>query len=139
VFLSILTPPQQRVFLEAARAVVEQDGHIADVEQALIDGLHSECGLDETPTALRDVSAIAAEAADALDHGPVRRAFVLELAGVVLIDGHSHADEVAAVTEIARALDVADEHLDEMFAFAARAQALVVDGRRLIATQQEES
>ncbi|MTD44891.1 hypothetical protein GKE82_11455 [Conexibacter sp. W3-3-2] len=136
MFLSILTPAQQRVFLEAARAVIEQDGHVADVEQALLDGLHSECGLDEEPAAPRDIAAIAADASAALDTGPARRAFVLELAGVALIDGHSHPDEVTAVTEIARALDSTDGFLDAAFAFAARAQALVVDGQRLVATDE---
>lgn len=135
MFLSILTPPQQRVFLGAARAVVEQDGQVAEVEQALLDGLRSECGIDELPTTSDDVASVRDAASTVLDNDTARRAFVLELAGVVFIDGDAHAAEVAAVTEIAGGLGIAADQLDAMFAFAARAQALVVEGQRLIATQ----
>ncbi len=95
MILNILTPPQEKVFLEAARAVIEQDRHGADVEPALLDRSHSACGLDEQPVTRRNIAVIAAEADSALDSGPARRAFLLELAGVVLVDGHAPPDQRA--------------------------------------------
>jgi len=133
LFLNLLTPPQQRVFVQGARAVAEQDGELAEVEQALIAALQAECGLDELPAA-QDAAGICAAAVAVLDSDLARRVFILELAGVAVIDGEAHAAEVALVGEIAVQLGIEGAELAEMLAFAGRARALVVDGQRLIAT-----
>lgn len=136
MFLNLLTPPQQRVFVQAARAVAEQDRVIEAVERSLLDALQAECGLDELPDR-EPLSEVAAEAVKVLDSDLVKRVFVLELAAVAVIDGHAHPSEVQLVEVIAGGLGISEADLTEMFGFAGRAQALAADGQRLIATMNE--
>lgn len=136
MFLNLLTPPQQRVFVQAARAVTEQDGVVDAVEQGLLAALQAECGLAELPDreTLADIGTAAVEV---LDSALVRRVFVLELAAVAVIDGGAHASEVRLVEVLAAGLGIAEADLTEMFAFAGRAQALAAEGQRLLATADE--
>jgi len=49
MFLNLLDPDQQRLFVVAARMVAEQDGKVVDVEQSLLDAVIAECSIDEDP------------------------------------------------------------------------------------------
>lgn len=138
MFLNLLTPRQQRVFVQAARAVAEQDGVVDAVEQSLLAALQAECGLDELPERETLVD-IATAAVRVLDSGLVRRVFVLELAAVAVIDGGAHASEVRLVEALATGLGIGETDLAEMFAFAGRAQALAAEGQRLVATGNEDA
>lgn len=133
MFLNLLQPDQQVAFVHAARAVAEQDGEVSEVESALLDAVRAECGLDELPAPDPGLD-VCARAAEVLPDDVARRVFVLELAGVALIDGDAHPSEVAFVREVADALGISGAALVDMLAFAARAQQLVVDGQRLVAS-----
>lgn len=133
MFLNLLRPDQQIAFIHAARAVAEQDGQVTEVEVALLDGLRAECGLAELPPTEADAD-VAGMAADVLQDDVARRVFMLELAGVALIDGEAHPAEVELVGAFGAALGVTGDALAEMLAFAERGQRLILDGRRIIAT-----
>jgi len=133
MFLNLLQPDQQVTFVHAARAVVEQDGEVSEVESALLDAVRAECGLDELPVPDPALD-VCARAAEVLPDDVARRVFLLELAGVALIDGDAHPSEIGLVREVADALGISGAALDDMLAFAARAQQLVVDGQRIVAT-----
>lgn len=133
MFLSLLQPDQQVAFVHAARAVAEQDGEITQVEVALLDALRAECGLEELPP-VRAGADIAVTVADAVRDDAARRVFMIELAGVAVIDGEAHPAEVGLVGRIGTALEITEEMLAEMLAFAERARQLILDGQRIIAT-----
>lgn len=133
MFLNLLQPDQQVAFVHAARAVAERDGEVSEVESALLDAVRAECGLDELPAPHPELD-VCARAAEVLPDDVARRVFLLELAGVALIDGDAHPSELALVGEVADALGISGAALADMLAFAARAQQLVVDGQRIVAT-----
>ena len=67
-----------------------------------------------------------------LDSTTARNAFLLELAGAMVVDGETSVDEVALVERFADVLNVSRDALTEILAFADRARELVMDGQRLI-------
>lgn len=136
MFLNLLTPPQQRVFIQAARAVAEQDRVVEAVERSLLDALQAECGLDELPDR-EELTEVATEAVKVLDSDVAKRVFVLELAAVAVIDGDAHPSEVRLLEVLAGGLGIGAADLKAMFAFAGRAQKLAAEGQRLIATMNE--
>lgn len=133
MFLNLLTPDQQSLFFELARAATEQDGITHEAEVALLEAVQSECGLPDPPP-VRELDVVLGELPSAFDNGPGRSVLILELAGVALIDGDAHPAEVSVVTTVAERIGVSAELLQECFAFAERARTLVVDGQTLIAT-----
>jgi uncharacterized tellurite resistance protein B-like protein len=138
VFLNLLDPAQQALFLELARAVTEQDGLLADSEEALLAAVQAECMMDEAP-AVRELDAVLEDVASSFDAGPARAVLILELAGVALIDGEAHPAETGVVATVADRIDMSPGRLQECFAFADRARTLIVDGQALIATADEVS
>lgn len=132
MFLNVLTRPQQAAFVHAARAMLRADGQVVEAELALMEAIHAECDLPEVETFEGDA---VAEAVAVLDSVPARNAFMLELAGVAVIDGEAHDAELALLGEFAAGLGVAEERLQEFVAFAERANALVQDGRELLALE----
>lgn len=134
MFLTLLNPDQQRLFLVAARRVAEQDGKVADVEQALLDAVLAECRIDEDPGDMSraEFQAALSDAFAGVPHS--RNAFMLELAGVAVIDGDAHPAELSALAEIGDHLGVADASLARFVEFAMSARDLVVRGRELVAS-----
>ena len=95
MFLNLLDAEQQRLFVMAARAVAEQDGKVADVEESLLDAVLAECEIDRDPGTMAFADLLSA-VDDALSPDPhARNAFLLELAGVAVIDGDAHPSELA--------------------------------------------
>lgn len=132
MFLNLLDADQQRLFVIAARAVAEQDGKVADVEQSLLDAVRAECEIDEDPGEIplpEILSALEPLAGD--PHA--RNAFLLELAGVAVIDGEAHPAELAVFREIGSHLGVSEDALAEFVQFGMSARDLVVRGRELVA------
>lgn len=133
MFLNLLAPAQQQLFIELARAVAEQDGIVAATEQVLLDAVQAECGVAELP-AVRDLDAVLADVPAAFDGEATRSVLVLELAGVALIDGDAHPAELGIVAEVAETVGMTPEKLRECVGFAERSRQLVMDGQLLLAT-----
>jgi uncharacterized tellurite resistance protein B-like protein len=134
MFLNLLDAEQQRLFVMAARAVAEQDGKVADVEESLLDAVLAECEIDQDPGTMAFADLLTA-IDGALSTDPhARNAFLLELAGVAVIDGEAHPSELAVLAQVGECLDVTEERLSEFVDFAVQARALVVRGRGLVAT-----
>lgn len=132
MFLNLLQPDQQRLFVEAARAVAQQDGNVSDAEESLLAAIAAESSLDEMPDQ-RPLDEILNDLENALDERAMRNAFMLELAGVAVIDGDAHPAELTALGKIAETTGVSDAELEEFVAFAFAARDLVVRGRQLVA------
>lgn len=137
MFLNLLDPHQQRLFVIAARAVAEQDGKVAHVEESLLESVLAECEIEEIPA---DMSLT--ELLPALDKAlrgdlHARNAFLLELAGVAVIDGEAHPAELAVLSEIGMRLGLTDETLTRYVQFAIASRDLIVRGRELVATGDE--
>ena len=138
MYLNLLTPRQQRVFLQAARSVAEQDGLRADVEDALLNALHTECGsLPRAQPSVEPLDATLEAAGEALDSRLACRVFMLELAGVATVDGSAEPAEVSVLRAFGDRLGVSDEELAEYFDFGLEVRALAIRGRELIAVGRE--
>lgn len=141
MYLHLLTPPQQLLFLESARALVERDGKLEDVEADLLRALSTECGVsgDDAFTAPRDSEALAEALNGAFDTSVARRVLLLELAGVAVIDGDAHVSELTLLEEIAAGVGISSADLGEMVQFGLDALSLVTRGKELIATGSQGS
>lgn len=131
MFLSLLTPNQADIFVQAAQLVLEADGdEHQDAEIALLEAVKLESGSTRngSPSPLPEV--LAAAAAE-LDDPTQRSAFLLELAGVAVVDGHEHAAEMDVLREFAAQLGL-DAQLDDFLTFARDARDLAARGNQLI-------
>ncbi len=137
LFLNLLMPAQQELFMQAAHLVAAQDGEVDELETALLEALGAESELESLPGAVELANALG-RAPDVLTDGPSRRAFLLELAGVVVIDGEAHPAEVSRLREFADALDVPETQVDRFLDYALQARSFVDTGRTLIATADGE-
>lgn len=133
MFLNTLSPAQQRAFLLAARAVAEADGTVPEIEQALLEGLQMECGYDEDPGRLPIGETLRA-AEEALDSPAARNVFLMELAGVAVVDGIVVDEERELLGTFADRLGHSDAQLEEILEFAEDARTLVERGRTLVAS-----
>lgn len=102
MFLSMLTPHQQGVFLGAARAMANADSRQDEREAELLDAFERETGLTPAvePMAASDVPAAIA----AFDSQPRRVAALVELASVALADGNVHEAERQLLDGVAKAV-----------------------------------
>jgi hypothetical protein len=132
VFLNILTPDQQTLYLRAARVLLESDASVLSPEAALLEAARIECNVAELPEPV-PVDEILEQAPSMLDTAAARNAFLLELAGAMVIDGETAVNEEALLKRFAQILTVSDEDLREFVRFAERARDLVNDGQRLLA------
>jgi uncharacterized tellurite resistance protein B-like protein len=131
MYLQILTPAQRDAYVAAAVAVLRADGQLHASEQALLDMITAEAGAGAVPEAV-DLDATLERLPDLFADPTHRCAFLLELAGVTVIDGEAHPAEVALFHRFAERLELsgrASAFLD----FAIEARALAERGRELIA------
>jgi hypothetical protein len=134
VFLGVLSREQQELFMSAARRMADADGDSPSVEQALLDALLAECGLEEMPPLIQ-LDEVTERIGDAFNEDPHRRnAFMLELAGVVAIDGALHQAELDVLQRLGEASGLPADSLDSFLRFGMKARDLVVEGEQLIAT-----
>lgn len=132
MFLNTLTPDQQTLYLRVARVLLESDASVLSPEAALLEAARIECDVGELPDAA-PVDELLDQAPSLLDTAAARNAFLLELAGAMVIDGETAVNEETLLKRLAEALMVSDEDLSEFVRFAERARDLVIDGRRLLA------
>jgi hypothetical protein len=132
VFLNILSSEQQTLYLQAARELLDADGAIVSPEAALLEAARTECNVDGLPdrAAVRE---LLERAPVVLDSAAARNAFLLELAGAIVVDGEASVDEVELMERFADVLNITRDALGDFLAFAERARELVMDGQRLIA------
>ena len=138
MFLNVLSADQQRLFLDAAATMLSVDGDVASSEAALLEGARIECGLEYEPQQ-RSLDELAAAAMSSLTERPARNAFLLELAGTMVVDGEEAPEEVELLMALAKVLDVSDEALAEFVAFGRQALALVASGQALVALGGEQA
>lgn len=134
MFLSLLTPDQQRLFLQASRSMLDADGDLANVEAALMDAARLECAVDDLPERLPREQLVA-WARDLLDSTPARNAFLLELAGAMVVDGESAPPELEMLRALGDATGGDEALLAEFVDFARRAADVLADGHRLLAIE----
>ena len=107
MYLNYLDEKQQRVFLEAAVLMVRSDETVAAVEQTMIDRIRAESQFDlKEPSGRLALEKVIARAVDTYSEPAQRNVFTLELAGVCVIDGESHEEEMRVLAEFADALGV---------------------------------
>jgi tellurite resistance protein len=130
VFLHVLDAAEQRLFAQVALSLVHADDHLDPREEALLETLRLEMGLDEMPDhdsagdALGDLSEIGSRV--------VARVFMFELAGIVTADGEIHEDERAMLEDVCGRLDVAPDELERFLDFAIRAHEFLKEARALL-------
>ena len=139
MFVSLLSPAQQRTLGQAIHAVASTDGEIHDLEAQFLDALRREGGallevdLDGPALDLPSLEAAAAAAfADEPASSPARRAFVAEVAGMVTIDGESMAGELEILEGLMNAVEVALAESAVFLAFGRKAGDLAREGTELV-------
>lgn len=134
MFLELLTPAQRELFVRAATQVFIAGGGPTPEEKLFLEAAMLESDVNEDPSTLREDELLRA-APDQLSDPTQRRAFLLELAGVVFIDA-PHAQEIETYNRFAQVLGLKDE-ADGFREFAADARALAMRGRNLISTESD--
>jgi uncharacterized tellurite resistance protein B-like protein len=131
MYLQVLNPAQRDAYAVAAVAVLRADGELHAREQTLLDAIAAESGVTGAIEA-GDLDAIL-EGLPALFEDPTQRcAFLLELAGVTVIDGDAHPAEIALFHRFAERLELS-ERASQFIEFAEQTRALAERGRELIA------
>ncbi len=136
MYLQILTPPQREVYAAAAVAVLRADGELHASEEALLGAIAAESG----PTGVverADLEAVLEQLPVLFDDPTQRRAFLLELAGVIVIDGDAHPAELALFHRFAERLELSGR-TSEFIEFAEQTRALAERGRELIAETERD-
>ena len=133
MFITMLDPGQRRLLLRAAAYMSELDGARPEVEHELLAALNVEAGLPEIP----DVPASEAEVLDDLagpfhDAPTQRNVLLLELAGVAMIDGQAHPEEVSFLAKVSNRLGADERLVEEALEFGAAARDLMTRGHDLI-------
>lgn len=139
MFLSLLDGEQQKLFWMSARALTEQAGQVAVLDQALLDSLAAECRLDEDPGRMPWAQLVGQATERLANDRYARNAFMLELAGVAAIDRDANAPELIAYGEMGSELGYSEAELVRFLNFASAAAQLLADGRTLISTGDGDS
>lgn len=134
MFLDMLTPEQQGVFLSAARAMANADAHEDEREAELLNAFERETGLtpDTATMAAKDVP----ESIAAFDSRPRRIAALVELAGVALADGSVHEGERRLLLDVAEAVGLGREDVDSVLRDLELMQSAALRLQQLIATEE---
>lgn len=132
MFLTLLTLPQRELFVQATQLLIESDSLSHEEELELFDAIRLECDFDSTPEP-KDRDTLLAELMTAFDEPTQRNVFLLELAGVLVVDSAETPEESALYEEVGRRLGIAD-YAEEYLEFARDARALTLRGRDLITT-----
>src|SRR3954465_15412053 len=104
MYLRELSALQQELFVEAAVLLARGDGRVTALEDELLDAISAETGSPlPPPEADRALEDLLAEVAVDVDDDTARRIFLLELAGVAVIDAVA-SSEIEALQAFAEAL-----------------------------------
>ena len=135
MFLDLMTTEQQRLFLSAAVGMAEVDEHLHLDEQAFIRRIYREVGGDVQDATRLSHTVLVAQTKAAFDGELVAaRAFLIELAGLVVVDGESSDAELLLLHDLAEAAGVPHADVPLFLDFAQRAVELADDARDLLAT-----
>ena len=134
----MLQEEQRRVLLRAAALLAERDGARPDVEHELLEALNVEAGLPETPDAPASVEELCEEVHAAF-HGDKTacNVLLLELAGIAVIDGSAHPEEISILTAVAEKVGADEALVRQALQFGERAKALLDDGRAFIVSDND--
>jgi uncharacterized tellurite resistance protein B-like protein len=139
VFLELMTEEQQQLFLDTAVRMAHVDGHLHLDESAFIERVQRETGGVVTEASeLSRADLIAKVTKQFSDAGLAGRAFLLELAGLVVADGKRDDAELEFLREIAEVSGVPSADVPLFLDFAERALDLAEDARDLLAASNEE-
>lgn len=140
MFLHQLTPAQRRVFCRLAQHLIALDQVVDIREEVALESSLREMGLRaaELPPAPRTLDEVLPELA-ALDTLESRRVLVLELALVACADRSVELAELPGVPLLLERLDVEEELLPRLQAFARDHHRLVERGKALISPDWDQS
>ena len=135
MFLELMTRDQQQLFLDAAVTLAYADQHLHLDEQAFLKRVAREVGdparnpetLSHAVVVERTGSAFAGAT------GVQARAFMIELAGLVVADSERSDAELSLLHELADAAGVPSADVPLFLDFAGRAVELAEDARDLLA------
>jgi tellurite resistance protein len=129
MFLHVLDAAEQRLFVQVATSLVHADAHLDPREEALLETLRLEMGLDHMPADAAEV-----ESLDFSEIGSplVARVILFELAGIVTSDGEIHEDEREVLEDVSCRLDVPSDQLEQFLDYAMRAHKFLNEARALV-------
>jgi uncharacterized tellurite resistance protein B-like protein len=141
MFLELLTPDQQQLFLDAAMTVAHADQHLDPSEQAFLERMVQEVGgTTRAPVVLTHAELVEATAkVFASSSGIQPRAFMLELAGMTVADGDQSDAELTLLHEIADAAGVPAADVPVFLDFAERTIELAAEAQDLLARSNLET
>jgi hypothetical protein len=129
VFLHVFSAAEQRLFAQVAISLVHADARLDPREDALLETLRLEMGLDHMPAEAGSV-----ESLDFSEVGSqlIARVILFELAGIVTADGEIHEDEREILEDVSRRLDVPSGQLEPFLDYAMRAHKFLDEARALV-------
>jgi len=124
---------------DAVHSVSQVDGVLHQAEAAVLDQMSREAGLELDPGEPQDQTTIEQRIRAAFKDAPAAaRAFVLELAGVVVIDGEREPRELELLRGCAQAAGVPADDVEVFLAFGERSRDLAAEGLQLVAATNQE-
>ena len=137
MYLQMLEPESRELFAQAALRMASRDGNDSPEEGELISNLIIECELDEIPES-RSMQQILKEIPGVFTDDLSRRIVLLELAGVVEIDGDSNEAELKMLSDVAKVLSITESQVEKSLEFARKMRALALEGNVLLISETEE-
>jgi tellurite resistance protein len=130
-----MTTEQQQLFLSAALTIAEADEHLDLDERTFIERVRREIGGATPEPQVISHGDLLEQTRNAFGGALVAaRAFLIELAGLVVADGHHSDAELTLLHDVAEAAGVASADVPLFLDFAQRAVELADDARDLLAT-----
>ncbi len=120
MFLSDLSGDQKNSYLALVTRMILADGDVAPEEDEALDNIKGELG-DGVMAPPEEV--FGSTNAAVFDNRRARVIAVLELLAMAYSDSHLHIDESAVLAEISGALEISDDELAAMSAWAKRSVA----------------
>ena len=139
MFLHMLNAEQRELFVHTAIELMSVDGAQSPHEVALLLHIERETGVQVDPVPA-DWQAIQQRIGAAFaGHAPAARAFMMDLAGVVVVDGVDDPREHELLTEVAASLGVPASDVTQFVRYATRLQDVLVEGRALLTSSSLRS
>jgi tellurite resistance protein len=135
LFLELMTKEQQQLFLDVAITMAGVDEHLHLDEQAFLERVQREVGDRMSDPQDLSHSDLVAQTRSAFGGSLIAaRAFLIELAGLVIADGNRSDVELALLHELADAAGVPSADVPLFLDFAQRAVDLADDAQDLLTT-----
>lgn len=135
-----MTEAQQQLFLDTAVRMAHVDGHLHLDETAFLERVQRETdGVVSEASDLSHADLVGRVTDQFRQSGVAGRAFLLELAGLVVADGKRDDAELELLRELANAAGVPTADVPLFLDFAQRALDLAEDARDLLAASNDEA